>query len=321
MAAPTKVLYIAGSGRSCTTLFGHILGQVPGFCFIGEAMYAWQALGDRLCGCGAPLEDCEFWNAVRREAAGDLPPAPADFFGLGQVTRWRDLPLTYGKDREPRLAARYRRHWQGTERLYQATADLSGAEVVVDSSKSVPYGRMLGLLPGLDTYVVHLVRDARAVTHSWKRRKAAPDRFSSPYMGQRGTVRSAAFWSASNLGAELFCRRPGRYLRLRYEDFAERPRPAVESVLRMVANRPLALPFVGERTVTLGRTHSIKGNPNRLQVGAVEIAVDDRWRTGMAAGDRRLVTALTWPLLAHYSYLGGARHPDPQSLEPESSQH
>ena len=89
----------------------------------------------------------------------------------------------------------------------------------------------------------------------------------------------------------------------------------------MVANRPLALPFVGERTVTLGRTHSIKGNPTRLQVGAVEIAVDDRWRTGMAAGDRRLVTALTWPLLAHYSYLGGARHPDPQPLEPENTQH
>ena len=138
MAAPTKVLYIMGSGRSCTTLLGHILGQVRGFCFIGEAMYAWRGLGDRLCGCGAPHEDCEFWNAVRREAAGNLPPAPADFFGLGQVTRWRHLPLTYGKDREPRVAARYRRHWQGTERLYQATAGLSGAEVVVDSSKSVP---------------------------------------------------------------------------------------------------------------------------------------------------------------------------------------
>ena len=48
MPAPTKVLYIAGSGRSCTTLLGHILGQVPGFCFIGEAMYAWRVIGDRL---------------------------------------------------------------------------------------------------------------------------------------------------------------------------------------------------------------------------------------------------------------------------------
>ena len=118
MAAPTKVLYIAGSGRSCTTLLGHILGQVPGFCFIGEAMYAGRVLGDRLCGCSAPLEDCEFWNAVRREAAGDLPPAPADFFGLGQVTRWRHLPSL--RKTQPGSPPRYRPALKA-RRTYQAT--------------------------------------------------------------------------------------------------------------------------------------------------------------------------------------------------------
>jgi hypothetical protein len=125
-------------------------------------------------------------------------------------------------------------------------------------------------------------------------------------MRQRGPVRSAAYWSISNAGTELFCRAPGRYLRLHYEHFAERPREAVERVLGMVTSRPLDLPFVGERTVMLAPTHSIKGNPDRLHVGPVEIALDARWQSHMMTRHRRLVTALTWPLLAHYGYLAGA---------------
>src|SRR5262249_58384738 len=94
MSAPLQVVYITGSGRSGTTLLGHILGQLEGFCFVGEAMYAWRALGQRLCGCGVPLESCEFWSAVRREAGGERPVEPEDFFGLGRLARWRHLPPT-----------------------------------------------------------------------------------------------------------------------------------------------------------------------------------------------------------------------------------
>ena len=37
----TTILFIAGAGRSCTTLLGHILGQIKGFAFVGEAVHAW----------------------------------------------------------------------------------------------------------------------------------------------------------------------------------------------------------------------------------------------------------------------------------------
>lgn len=302
-ASRTTILYIAGSGRSCTTLLGHILGQVKGFCFVGEAMYAGRALDNKRCGCRTPLAACEFWNRVRRKAAGEQPPEPSEFFGLGRIARWRHLPLTLLRDRERRLESRYGRHWHGSEQFYETVATLAGAEVIVDSSKSVPYARMLDLLPALDLRVVHLVRDARAVAHSRRRWKPAPDKLDVPYMGRRGSVRSAVAWNISNVGTELFCRAPERYLRLRYEDFAERPRESVDRILRMVTDRPLPLPFVDDRTVMLGPTHSIKGNADRLQVGPVEIKLDDQWKTTMVPRERRLVTALTWPLLARYGYL------------------
>ena len=60
----------------------------------------------------------------------------------------------------------------------------------------------------------------------------------------------------------------------------------------------------GERTIDLRPTHSISGNPDRLRTGPVEIRLDDEWRTGMSRADHRFVTALTWPLLLRYGYLG-----------------
>jgi hypothetical protein len=315
--ARTTILFIAGAGRSCTTLLGHILGQIKGFCFVGEANHAWRMVGDRICGCGTPLEDCHFWTTVRRRAGGGHVPPPAEFFALGRLARWRYLPLTFLPDRERRLESRYGESWKSCERLYEMAAAVSGAEVIVDSSKSVPYARLLDLLPGLDVRIVHLIRDARAVAHSWTQPKPAPDR-AKLYMDQRAPFWSALNWNVANAGAELFCRTPGRYLRLRYEDLAENPRDAVERVLRLVSRPrssqpsdaragvkgPFDLPFVGERTVELGPTHSIKGNPDRLKTGPIEVKLDARWKTEMTRADRRLVTALTWPLLARYGYFG-----------------
>jgi hypothetical protein len=315
--AQTTVLFIAGSGRSCSTFLGHILGQIKGFCFVGEAIYAWRVVRDRICGCGAPLKDCDFWTAVRRRVGSGHVPSPSEFFALGRLVRSRHLPLTFLPDRERRLESRYGQSWTGGERLYEMTAAVSGAEVIVDSSKSVPYARMLDLLPGLDVRIVHLVRDARAVAHSWTRQKPAPDR-PNLYMGQRAPFRSALNWNVSNMGAELFCRTPGRYLRLRYEDLAEHPRDAIQRILRLASHprssqrseaparvkRPFDLPFIDEHTVELGPTHSISGNPDRLNTGPIEVKLDARWKTEMTPANRRLVTALTWPLLARYGYLG-----------------
>src|SRR5262249_17647859 len=192
---------------------------------------------------------------------------------------------------------------------------IAGASVVVDSSKAIPYLYLLGLGADLDLRVVHLVRDARGVAHSWDRAKPAPDRVGVQYMRTRGLGLSVFFWSVSNVGAELFGGPRARYLRVRYEDFARRPRATIERILDMAmapqsagpagagARRP-ALPFVGEHAVKLRATHSIKGNPDRLQTGALDIRLDDRWSTEMAPRARRVVTALAWPLLARYGYLG-----------------
>src|SRR6476469_754930 len=57
-AAP--VLFIAGWGRSGSTLLDRMLGQVPGVFSAGELRDIWDrgVREDRLCGCGQPFHEC-----------------------------------------------------------------------------------------------------------------------------------------------------------------------------------------------------------------------------------------------------------------------
>src|SRR5438270_11044874 len=66
----TKVLYLAGTGRSGSTLLARILDRNDGVFAAGELRYFWQRglLEDRLCGCGEPFSRCPFWSEVMERA-------------------------------------------------------------------------------------------------------------------------------------------------------------------------------------------------------------------------------------------------------------
>src|SRR5438105_268964 len=63
---------IGGFGRSGSTLVERILGQLPGFCSAGEIVFLWQRglIDGQLCGCGAPVPECDFWARVGKSAYG-----------------------------------------------------------------------------------------------------------------------------------------------------------------------------------------------------------------------------------------------------------
>jgi hypothetical protein len=52
----------------------------------------------------------------------------------------------------------------------------------------------------------------------------------------------------------------------------------------------------------LGPNHTVAGNPDRLGHGQVTIRSDDEWMHALPNSKRRLVTALTAPLLHHHGY-------------------
>lgn len=300
-----RVLYIAGTGRSGSTLLANTLGQVKGVFNAGEIRYLWQRgmLENRLCGCGRHFQDCPFWQEVLQEAiAPGTPDARAMSSLQSRLTRVRHLP-SLALRRDLRGSADFDAYSSVLARLYRAAQQVSGSEVIVDSSKLPSYGRLLGLMPEIDLYVVQLVRDPRSAATSWARLKEQPDRGVAGVMERMSPLRSALLWNLWNSTSKPFlAAASARYLRLRYEDFVAEPRESVRRILQMLGMPEAELPFQDSSTVMLASNHTVAGNPDRLQSGLVVIRKDAGAAFKLRGRDRLLVTALTFPLLLRFGY-------------------
>jgi Sulfotransferase family len=306
-----KVLYVAGFGRSGSTLLGNVLGQVDGFVSVGEIRQVWEygLLGDRVCGCGAPFGECVLWRPVIEEAFGGINGVDAHrMIQLRESwARTKHIPLMLTPPGERLVKRRLSEYLDVLEWLYRAIRNVAGSRVIVDTSKFPSYGFVLGMTASIDLYVVHLVRDPRAVAYSWLRERLHPDPENPEYMPQRSPAASALKWTVRNLATEALWRRcPGRYIMLRYEDFVAEPHKPIGRVLELVGEERVPRPHVAEHEVELRVNHNVWGNPDRFRTGKVEIRPDREWAYNIKSGDCRLVSSLTFPLLARYNYPLGA---------------
>lgn len=315
---PQKVLFIMGMTRSGSTMLAKLLGELPGFFAAGELRALWKRLvARRECGCGELIGECDVWARVLEdtlgEDAGDRRIDPRE------VISWqhRNVRIKHTWRLVGRRSAAVRGAQPADYRsliapLYRSLAAHTGARVIVDSSKRPSDAALLRLIPELDVYFVHLVRDPRAVAYSWRRVKPTADRGGPDQMAQHGPIHSTLRWALRDIGSRAVVRRVGhdRVLVLRYESFVARPRAAVESILHLVDEEGGELPFLDETTVLLGRNHVLSGNPSRFVTGPVRLLEDSEWRSRQTLLDRATSTALALPLLRAYGYgaLPGRRH-------------
>ncbi len=306
--APRRVLYIGGWGRSGSTLLARLLDEVPGYVAVGEMREGWfrGCLEDRLCGCGEPFSACRFWSAVGRVAFGgwDRVPARALYRAWRTYDRAWMVPLLLAAPRLPR-SEDLDRLLEALADLYAAIREVSGADVIVDSSKLASYAFLLRAIPGIDVRVLHLVRDPRGVAFSWQKRvlrSDAPGRVD--HMLRFGPIAASVRYLLYNAEMQLA---PGvgiPYMRLRYEDLVRDPKRWLEVVLRFVggADAPADLPFLDGGEADLGIAHTVDGNPMRMLRGRITIRPDEAWRQGLSRPHRRIVSGLTLPLLRRYGY-------------------
>ena len=301
-----KVLYVVGLGRSGSTILSNSLGQIGGYFSAGELNFIWRhnVIENRLCGCGRPFRECPVWTRVMDEAFGGMDGVdPREMMRLqSSGTRTRHIPLMLTARGDRVLEERLGKLLINYGRLYEAIGSVTGSRVIVDSSKEPAHGYAMSLVPGVDFRVVHLIRDPRAAAYSWLKKKPQPDSEEIEHMVRFSPTKSSALWDSWNASAEALWRRtPERYLRLRYEDFVADPRKSLQRILGLL-EVTAELPLAGEREVMLGVSHTVSGNPNRFETGAVELRPDHEWMDRMEPRHRALVTALTYPLLKRYGY-------------------
>lgn len=325
-----KIVFILGSQRGGTTIFGRLLGEVEGFALAGEVRRLWRIKGNRPCSCGLANVKCPLWSEVLRQV---LP----DAISLKEVSSWQGrhlsnrhswfgaLRLMVDSTRHCRPPATLDAFADVTNRLYRAVADLTGARVVVDTSKHPNDAILLSQRSALRSYFVQIVRDPRGSAFSVEQRDSArlARQPSAPVAARRWvlravhTGRATLNWLARHGVSEAVRRTvpSERSLLVRYEDLAERPVEVLQRVATLVGEQPDHFPSFDGGKVHLRMTHS-PSCAKSLPAATVAFRLDDRWISGLPQVDAIVATALAWPLMRRYGYR--LRRPRPLSAVPAS---
>lgn len=303
-----RVLFIGGLGRSGTTIIEKLLNELPQTLSVGETVHLWErgVQDNERCGCGSPFDECDHWTRVGKAAFG----------GWDRIPLERVIDLRWSVDRSRRLPqmARALRTGQLTpdqseylgylgDVLHASAEVAGGAKVLLDSSKHLSTATMYALDPTIDVRLLHIVRDPRGVAYSWTKQVARPetDGLEMPrYRPSRTSLR----WTTDNPGYELLGRAVP-HLTLRYEDVLADPLGSLRAMAELVDLTPTEedLSFLnGNRARFSTPMHSVAGNPLRFGGEETVLRLDDQWKSGLPAGSRRLVTALTAPGLLRYRY-------------------
>jgi hypothetical protein len=221
------------------------------------------------------------------------------------VDRHRFIPFMLAPQAWPSFHRDLRRYSQYLSQLYRAIQKVSGASLIVDSSKHAPFAFILRQVEGLDLRVVHLIRHSNGVAYSWTKRVRRPEVTArEAYMATYGPARMAGRWVVFNLLFEGLRQLGLPTMGLRYEDMVRDPRGSVVRILNFTGH-PFdeeALSFIGDGWVELDEGHNPSGNPMRFTQGRVPFRLDEEWRRKMPADQRAAVSRITAPLLRRYGY-------------------
>ena len=270
----TELVYIGGYGRSGSTLLETLLTARPDVLACGEIAACLHVEVRRPCTCGETCSDCELWGAFYKDP--------------GKLRGWTHESLVL--DLLEKASGRYR--------------------FLVDSSKTAwgsffaPFKLRRNLGDGV--HLIHVVRDPRGVSWStlgalWKRRlEQSNPLFHYPKKMLRILWTTMGWWVA-NASCEIFAWRfPKQALRVRYEDLIDSPKDVLDGIFAWLAPNE-SRPHVEIDTV--GNRHQLHGNEGRRRISSLEdVHADIRWRNEMPAGQRRIASALTWPLRLRYGY-------------------
>ena len=300
-----KVLFIAGTGRSGSTLIGSLLGTVRNAVAVGEVRFLWERglIANQTCGCGEVFMNCEFWKEVlaRVEQRVDGFDPERIARTLAKTVRIRRLPgLLYdGADLDVMVR-------ESIYEVYESISTISGNAVIIDSSKLPTYAMLLAEDARIDLKILHVVRDPRASAWSWMRgqkgaNSAAELQIVDERMDRFSPLKSSLLWSLWNTTAKNVFG-SGDYQLLRYEDFVERPRETIVNTSRFAGLDVRDEIFTDPDKAILELSHTVAGNPNRFHRGVTRIVSDDEWHSAMPRSSRLLVTAITRPVLRSLGY-------------------
>lgn len=187
--------------------------------------------------------------------------------------------------------------------LYQSIHRHHRSRVIIDSSKFHTHAWMVQMLPNIQLYLLHLIRDPRGVAYSWQKKRHKGGANSRQLMVRYSTWQSSYSWNMRNFLAGIRPSIPSHRYRLqRYEDFVSNPRESVRKILQWLDEDDRLDFFESSHRARINLQHTFSGNPVRFTHGTIKIQLDNEWKINFPKREQMLVTALTTPLLQKYGY-------------------
>jgi len=248
-----RVLYIMGTARSGSTVLEILLAHGERCLGVGELTAIVQDgfIENKPCSCGAPFNQCTFWGKVKEKLALS-PEALQEWAELQHKVEWHTgfLRQCFGL----LSACDWERYCEYNRKLLQALREISGAAIIVDSSKYAGRAFALSRMNGVDLRVICLTRSPEGLMASFQKPNKDEQRPKKPWAVFRYYV-----FVMISLRVALK-RLGGRTARLRFEDLIADPVAAISEIGEK--NEVIVGDVVGKlkRNETFEVGHLVTGN-------------------------------------------------------------
>ena len=288
----TTILYIAGYGRSGSTILDKFLGAHPEIVSGGEMFRAPEIFTDdaALCTCGATFRDCAVWRGYR----ADVMRVAAEFGGMSELRR-----ALAGVEGRAGLGHAAPNHWQTWQALAgrgvaAIAAAKPAAKFVVDSSKTArgAAARPLCLSrAGHDLRVILLSRRISGVLASVRKGRNRDIEAGRPGGRLRALPGAALGWILAEAANQRIRRDlpEAASFALSYEALIADPEAEITALAQWLGLDPA--PILAAMTTGAEPGHLIGGNRNRFAAATLARGAPvraDLFSSGMAWLARRV---------------------------------
>lgn len=166
-----KIVLIIGAGRSGSTVIGQVISHAIDGVHLGELnyLYSRSVVKDQICSCGHNFSKCTFWSTILSKHKDLIQHSQT----LENTARWRFVPrilkyklgLKSTNIREAVLALEY---------IYESISAEAKSDVLVDTSKNVPYALLASCSSKSFTKII-LMRNVISFIKSTRKQKFIPE--------------------------------------------------------------------------------------------------------------------------------------------------
>lgn len=312
MAPRIRYVYVGATAYSGSTVFARLMNAHPCVVSVGELsnvigkLFRTERIQAYLCSCGVEIERCPFWLDVQHRCAskgthldlhgfGTMLDAGLGslvnrlFFGApGRLLAFQRLVNVVFTRHIPTVRDRIDR----TLNIAESVLSVDGADVLLDTSKSIARVPFLLQRRETDFMLLHVTRDPRGFVNSYLKHKQ-----DAASLGQ-----ALSYWRRTHRSAMMLKRQlgPAGYRRIQYEELCRCPRGVLSPLFQS-----LRLPDVDVVEAAKTQPHHIVGNEIRLRPFD-GIHLDSSWQRQLTASQIETSMRHAGRLAAS---LGYARHP------------